>query len=96
MAKKSYRDQLQKSASQFVSTGSPEETPATPTGQAKPKEAPEGYKVNPEYIEKKTRRVQLLMRPSLYEQVKARADADGYSVNEYIHTMLEQAIEEEK
>lgn len=94
MAKKSYKDQLQKSASQFVSTDSPDETPATPTGQARPKEAPEGYKINPEYIEKKTRRVQLLMKPSLYEQVKARADETGDSVNEYIHTILEQVIEE--
>lgn len=94
MAKKSYRDQLQKSATQFVSTDSPEETPAIPKGQEKSKEAPEGYKINPEYIEKKTRRVQLLMRPSLYEQVKARADETGDSVNEYIHTILEQAIEE--
>jgi len=53
--------------------------------------APEGYKKNPEYIEKKTRRLQLVLQPSLYEKVKARAEQSGTSVNEYIHTLLEDA-----
>lgn len=54
-------------------------------------EIPEGYKRNPEYIEKKTRRLQLVLQPSLYEKVKARADQSGTSVNEYIHSILEDA-----
>lgn len=41
--------------------------------------------------EAKTRRLQLLLRPSLYDRVKARAERDGTSVNEYINSVLEDA-----
>lgn len=47
-----------------------------------------GYKINPKYIETKSKRVQLLMQPSLYEKVKKQADANKLSVNEYIHLQL--------
>ena len=46
--------------------------------------APEGYKLAPQYIEKRTRRVQLLIQPSLYEAVKAKASSLGISTNEAI------------
>ena len=53
---------------------------------------PEGYKLNPayieKYIEKKTKRVQLLMQPSLYDRLKAAATSEGESLNNYIHDML--------
>ncbi|MBQ7102827.1 MAG: hypothetical protein IJN89_02080 [Anaerotignum sp.] len=55
-----------------------------------PQKAPEGYKLNPLYIEKKSRRLQLLMQPSLYAKVKENADAAGLSVNDYIHQALEE------
>ena len=43
--------------------------------QQKTDEIPEGYKRNPEFIQKKTRRVQLLMQEELYKKAKAHADA---------------------
>lgn len=90
MAKKSFKDNP---ALQFISTAEPEEqeqTPAKTTGKA-----PEGYKVNPLYIETKSRRLQLVLQPSLYEKVKATAKAKKLSVNEYIHQLLEEATREE-
>ena len=86
MAKKSFTNNLNPAMS-FIS--SPVEEQPT---LAKP---PEGYKVNPQYIEKKTRRLQLVLQPSLYERVKARAEQSGSSVNDYIHSILEEATREE-
>lgn len=53
---------------------------------------PEGFKANPIYVETKSRRIQLLMQPSLYDAIKTKATAEGVSVNELIHTILEKAI----
>lgn len=96
MAKKTFKDNP---ALQFITT--PEEEPAEEvvatkkSTTSKKKEAPEGYKVNPEFIEVKSRRVQLVLQPSLYDKVKARAKASGVSVNEYVHSILEEATREE-
>ena len=59
------------------------------------KEVPEGYKPNPLYIETKSRRMQLLVQPSLYDAIKARATAEGVSVNELVHSILEAAVKGE-
>ena len=56
--------------------------------------APEGYKLAPQYIETKSKRVQLLIQPSLYEEIRDRAEAEGLSVNEEIHNLLRQALGE--
>ena len=85
-------------ALQFISaaeteTKPPEEkTIAMPQPTGKP---PEGYKVNPLYVETKSRRLQLVLQPSLYERVKAGAAAAGLSVNEYVHQILDNATREE-
>ncbi len=50
---------------------------------------PEGYKVNPLYIEKRTRRVQLALQPSVYDKLKAKAEAKHLSVTEYITRLIE-------
>ena len=52
----------------------------------------EGYKLNPLYIEKRSKRLQLLVQPSLYNKVKAQAETEGCSVNDYIHRVLEEAV----
>ena len=106
MAKKSFVQG--NPALQFISK--PEETKEEPKKESKPVEpvkektepaaviqtdAPEGYKVNPYYIEKKTRRLQLLMQPSLHAKVKEAADADGVSVNDFIHKVLENYLKGE-
>ena len=64
--------------------------PAIP--KATPK-APAGYKVNPEFIELKSRRVQILVQPSVHDAVKAKALAEGISVNEAINTALREYVE---
>lgn len=50
--------------------------------------APEGYKLAPQYIETKSKRVQLLIQPSLYDAVKAKASSLGISTNEAISEAL--------
>ena len=46
----------------------------------------------PQGREAKTRRLQLLLTPSLYEAVKERAEAEGISVNETISELLQTAL----
>ena len=86
MAKKSFTNNLNPAMS-FIS--SPVEEQPT---LAKP---PEGYKVNPLYLETKSRRLQLLIQPSLYNKIKARADREGKSINELVHSILEDATRED-
>lgn len=90
MAKKSFKDNP---ALQFISAADEQEAPQATPNTAK---APAGYKVNPLYVETKSRRLQLVLQPSLFERVKARATASGLSVNEYIHQLLDEATREEQ
>lgn len=66
-------------------------TPKAPTGV----QAPAGYKYNPLYVETKTKRLQLVLQPSVFERIKARATESGLSVNEYCHQILDKATREE-
>jgi len=84
MAKKNFIDK-ENPALQFLSSSADQDPPEIPT------EVPEGYKLNPLYLEVKSRRIQLVLRPSLFERAKTRADADGISFNEYVHRALEDA-----
>lgn len=88
--KKSFKADLNP-AMQFISTPA-EEREADATTVTAP--APEGYKVNPLYIEKRSKRLQLLVQPSLYDKIKAQADGEGCSVNDFIHRVLEDAVKE--
>lgn len=67
---------------------SPAEPEALPTVREK---APEGYKYNPEFIEKKSRRVQSLILPSLYNDAKALSSELGISLNDFINKALAEA-----
>lgn len=55
--------------------------------------APEGMRLNPayieKYIEKRSKRVQIIMQPSLYEKAKAKAESRGTSFNDYVHSLIE-------
>lgn len=53
---------------------------------------PEGFKLNPFYVETKSRRLQLLMQPSLYDKIKQKSAERGVSVNELVHSVLEEAM----
>ncbi len=84
-------------ALQFISTAETEtqQEEREPTVQPKPAEKPPtGYKLNPLYVETKSRRLQLVLQPSLYERVKAGAATAGLSVNEYVHQILDKATRE--
>lgn len=91
--KKGFRAELEQAtlnpAMQFISTPAKEETVAPAPAPAK---APEGYKLNPIYVETKSKRLQLLVQPSLLEKLKDRAKAEGRSVNDLVHTILEEAL----
>ena len=56
---------------------------------------PKGYKLNPLYVEVKSKRVQLVLQPSLFDRVKERAKEQGLSVNEYVHRILDRETREE-
>lgn len=69
------------------------DTPAlkAPTGEKPPK----GYKLNPLYVETKSKRVQLVVQPSLYDSLKAASVEAGLSFNEYCHRVLAEAVRED-
>lgn len=102
MAKKTFKDSINPAMS-FISQESIDRTEveASTTEETvtkkvqRPAKAPEGYKLNPLYIETKSKRLQLLIQPSLHEKLKARAKAEGTSVNDIVNTILLDALAEE-
>lgn len=101
MAKKSFKDSINPAMS-FISQESIDraegETLTTGETTAKAKrtaKAPEGYKLNPLYIETKSERLQLLVQPSLKAKLKTKAKQEGTSVNDLVHSILEEALTEE-
>ena len=95
MAKKSFKDNP---AMQFISVPATETHTEQPTPETPPRltgKPPKGYKANPLYVEVKSRRVQLVLQPSLYERVKKRAEGAGLSFNEFVHQILDDATREE-
>ena len=68
------------------------ETHSKLIGNRKP---PEGYKLNPEYIEVKSKRVQLLLQPSVVEALKALAKEKGLSMNETANEAIIEYLERE-
>lgn len=97
MAKKSFKNNP---TMQFLSTAEEiedeKEVTTTQKTTAPIGKPPEGYKLNPLYVETKKRRLQLVLKPSLYEKVKSGASKQGLSVNEYVHRILEEATKEEE
>ena len=55
---------------------------------------PKGYKINPLYVETKTKRVQLVLQPSLYKKIKTASKKAGLSLNEYAHRVFEAATKD--
>lgn len=53
---------------------------------------PKGYKVDHDVVETKSKRVQLLMQPSLVAALKAGAKKNKLSFNAYVHLLLEDAL----
>lgn len=85
--KKTFKDTIENPAEMFISV---------PTAASAPDQAaqvPQGYKLVP--IETRSKRVQLLMQPSLHEQLKDRAKKEKRSFNDLINSILEEYLERE-
>jgi hypothetical protein len=70
------------------------DAPAPPAMKAtsRPNAGGVPMKPNPLYIETKSKRVQLMLQPSVYDGARKLAEADGLSFNEFVHRKLEEAI----
>lgn len=96
MAKKNFIED--NPALQFISSATQE--PIAPSTRSEETEnqpqnttAPEGYKLDTRYIEKRTQRVQLLVQPSLWKKAKAKAKKNKQSLNDYIHSLIENDLQ---
>ena len=97
MSKKSFADA--NPAMAFISTAENTEDfaltqPTKEELEAKENSSSVPMKRNPEYIETKSKRVQMLMQPSLYNSIKEEAEKEGISVNEMMHTILKNHVEQ--
>jgi hypothetical protein len=57
------------------------------------KKAPQGYKRNPEFVETKSKRKQLLIQPSVSDALESYAGKNGISVNETINIAIKEFLE---
>lgn len=90
MARKTFKDSIENPAELFISK------PSERAKGKKPADPPDGYKINPLYLETRSKRLQLLIQPSLIEKIRAKAQREGRSVNDVVHTILEEAFEGEE
>ena len=79
----------------FMTPVEEEEATVDVVKPVKRSEAPEGYKVKPEFIETKSKRVQLLLQPSTVEAIKSRASKKGLSMNEAINEAIQEYLHKE-
>lgn len=75
-------------------TGLKEEEEQKRAAQQQEQEKPRAVQ-RPQPPETKSRRLQLLLKPSTYNAIKERADERYISVNEWINAALEAALREE-
>lgn len=98
MAKKSFKNNP---ALRFISASvppSPQEEeqrlpPASPAPAPVAPPHPHPMKPNPLYVETKSRRLNLLIQPSLHDRIKAVARERGASVNDTIHQILQEYVD---
>lgn len=90
MAKKSFIN-TDNPAMNFISKTSIEAVDGKPAGSPAGRKAPAGYKPNPEFIETKSKRVQILVQPSLHRDAKAVSEELGISLNDFIHRAIQEA-----
>lgn len=99
MAKKPNFDAQPNPALAFISAQEPpkaqargNQPPAAEKATEAAPEAPEGYRLVPE---KKNARLQLVLTPTLYRRVRAKAADQGQSVNGFITQLLTDALKTE-
>ena len=61
--------------------------------QAGRPQPPAGHILNRAFVETKSKRIQVLMQPSVYERVHQQATASGVSVNEMISRLIVAGLE---
>lgn len=90
---------FKKSASEFfineAGNDQNQEAPKPPKSKSAKQEAPAGFKVPRGYKltkEARSERIQLLVRPSTKDILKAEADTAGKSLNEYVNDLLEEHL----
>ena len=83
--KKSFKDNP---ALQFISTNPGEEIQTNPSPVTESTNVP--MKPNPLYIETRSKRLNLLIQPNLYNKLKAASKAQDISLNELINRVLEE------
>lgn len=71
-------------------TKAPAKSKPIKTDPAKTDSIPIGYALKPE---SKSKRLNLLIRPSIYEALKDKAQAAGTSVNDYINEILTKEVQ---
>ena len=54
--------------------------------------APKGYKLDPRYVETKTARLQLVLKPSVAKGLKAYCKAHKVSVNDFVGGLIEERL----
>jgi predicted HicB family RNase H-like nuclease len=92
MSKKTFKDEFNP-ALQFISTQTDEEIQEQ---ESQIISAAVPMKRNPLYIETKSKRIQLLIQPSLHGKLKDMALEKETSLNDLIHTILEKATRKTK
>jgi predicted HicB family RNase H-like nuclease len=96
MAKKTFKDELNP-ALQFINTPNSTDEEEQSEQETMKQELVENIPIsvpikrNTFYIEAKSKRMQLLMRPSLHRKLKEMAYQKGTSLNDLIHTILEKS-----
>lgn len=95
MAKKSFLDKIENPAEMYISKPEPKKKETKPE-QDGTLTAPAGYHIDPRFIENKSKRFQMLMKPSLLDKLRAKAQSEGRSVNDVAHTILEGYFGEER
>lgn len=73
----------------FISSMPQEETPAAPTDSAEGFTVPEGYKL---IRESKSKRLQLLVTPTIAANLKTAAAVEGISLNELCNRIFEEFL----
>lgn len=89
MARKKFNN-IENPALAYISTKEPEKKETITPTEEETGNPPKGYKLNPKYIETKTKRVQLVLKPSMVDEVKKVAKSKKQSIN----STIEEAIEE--
>lgn len=86
----------------FITAPAPEpeeEKPREPKQVDSPlkaqKIAPDGYKVSPQFVELKSKRVQLVLQPSIESAIKALAKEKGQSLNETVTEAIKDYLTKE-